>query len=358
MGNWLRQFTQTTLAPLVQLNHDLVIDAVTHLALPRLTIDVDGTVVRTGATVGWAFRGFNPHHRKDPSYYLFALMAFLFGGTALAGAQSVEKPKVMVVIDEKVAGVFGTTGWETVGQAESTLAQRLRAAGFQVVDPQTVRRNIARDKALRLLDGDEQAAVLAALQFGAQIVITGQAISKNAGGKLLGTNMQTLQATVQARTASSDDGHVIASRSAQGSQAHIDEVQGGVLAIEKASREVADGLVADLQMARSAAAPREVTLVIGGLVSYRHLMAIRQFLESGLPGVKGVQVQQFAQGTAELGVQFASKSAAVADDLASRKFTGFRLDPISVTHNRIDLQAVLENRTAMKHQGDRGGDES
>jgi len=33
------------------------------------TIDVDGTVVRTGATVAWAFRGFNPHHRKDPSYY-------------------------------------------------------------------------------------------------------------------------------------------------------------------------------------------------------------------------------------------------------------------------------------------------
>src|SRR5258706_300194 len=69
VGNWLRQFTQATLGPLVQLNHDLVIDAVRRLALPRLTIDVDGTVVRTGTTVGWAFRGFNPHHRKDPSYY-------------------------------------------------------------------------------------------------------------------------------------------------------------------------------------------------------------------------------------------------------------------------------------------------
>lgn len=69
VGNWLRQFTQATLGPLVQLNHDLVIDAVRRLALPRLTIDLDGTVVRTGATVGWAFRGFNPHHRKDPSYY-------------------------------------------------------------------------------------------------------------------------------------------------------------------------------------------------------------------------------------------------------------------------------------------------
>jgi len=69
VGNWLRQFTHATIAPLVQLNHELVIDAVKRLALPRLTIDVDGTVVRTGATVGWAFRGFNPHHRKDPSYY-------------------------------------------------------------------------------------------------------------------------------------------------------------------------------------------------------------------------------------------------------------------------------------------------
>ena len=57
------------LSPLVQRNHALVIDAIARLALRRLTIDVDGTVVRTGATVGWAFRGFNPHHRKDPSYY-------------------------------------------------------------------------------------------------------------------------------------------------------------------------------------------------------------------------------------------------------------------------------------------------
>jgi Transposase DDE domain len=64
----LRQFTQETLAPLVALNRDLVTEALARPELPRLTIDVDGSVIRTGATVGWAFRGFNPHHRKDPSY--------------------------------------------------------------------------------------------------------------------------------------------------------------------------------------------------------------------------------------------------------------------------------------------------
>jgi Transposase DDE domain group 1 len=69
VSNWLRRFTQETLRPLVQLNQEVVLDALARLDVPRLTLDVDGTVVRTGATVAWAFRGFNPHHRKDRSYY-------------------------------------------------------------------------------------------------------------------------------------------------------------------------------------------------------------------------------------------------------------------------------------------------
>jgi hypothetical protein len=69
VGNWLRRFTQDTLRPLIQLNQDLVLDTLARLDVPRLTLDVDGTVIRTGATVAWAFRGFNPHHRKDRSYY-------------------------------------------------------------------------------------------------------------------------------------------------------------------------------------------------------------------------------------------------------------------------------------------------
>jgi hypothetical protein len=67
--NWLRQFTQETLAPLVALNRDLVTEALARLALPRVTIDVDGSVIRTGATVGWAFRGFKgprPSPRRHP----------------------------------------------------------------------------------------------------------------------------------------------------------------------------------------------------------------------------------------------------------------------------------------------------
>ena len=48
VSNWLKQFTQATLAPVIQLDHDLVGEAIAKLRLPRLTVDVDGTVVCTG----------------------------------------------------------------------------------------------------------------------------------------------------------------------------------------------------------------------------------------------------------------------------------------------------------------------
>ena len=69
LSRWLRQFKGHALKGLAGFNFKLVADRVRSLRLRRLTIDVDGSVVSTGLTVAWAFRGRNPHHRKVPSYY-------------------------------------------------------------------------------------------------------------------------------------------------------------------------------------------------------------------------------------------------------------------------------------------------
>jgi hypothetical protein len=67
--NWLKRFTMTGVRALGALVSELVFEQVERLRLSRLTIDLDGTVLRTGTQVRWAVRGFNPHHPKDPSYY-------------------------------------------------------------------------------------------------------------------------------------------------------------------------------------------------------------------------------------------------------------------------------------------------
>jgi hypothetical protein len=66
---WLKRFGDAALLVLETLIRDLVHDLIERVGLSRLTLDLDGTVLRTGAKVQGAARGFNPHHPKDPSYY-------------------------------------------------------------------------------------------------------------------------------------------------------------------------------------------------------------------------------------------------------------------------------------------------
>lgn len=66
---WLKAFTSQRLEALCDLIRDLVYDQIDRRQLRRLTLDLDGSVLRTGSHVQGAARGFNPHHPKDPSYY-------------------------------------------------------------------------------------------------------------------------------------------------------------------------------------------------------------------------------------------------------------------------------------------------
>lgn len=69
VSRWLAQFTMKTVDRLQALNAAVIAAVVPGLRLHTVTVDVDGVVVSTGLQVERAFRGFNPHHRKVPSYY-------------------------------------------------------------------------------------------------------------------------------------------------------------------------------------------------------------------------------------------------------------------------------------------------
>jgi hypothetical protein len=69
VGRWLAQFDGVGELKLRALNEEIVAAAIEASGLRRLTLDVDGSVVCTGLQVEGARRGYNPHHRKVPSYY-------------------------------------------------------------------------------------------------------------------------------------------------------------------------------------------------------------------------------------------------------------------------------------------------
>lgn len=70
VSRWLQRFRGTTVEQLREINASVVAAIVAgYLSFRTLTIDVDGTVLSTGMKAERAFRGYNPHHRKVPSYY-------------------------------------------------------------------------------------------------------------------------------------------------------------------------------------------------------------------------------------------------------------------------------------------------
>jgi len=69
LSRWLSRCKAPVRAALLSFMMELIGDSLRPLKLRRLTIDVDGTVLSTGLQVERAFRGYNPHHRKVPSYY-------------------------------------------------------------------------------------------------------------------------------------------------------------------------------------------------------------------------------------------------------------------------------------------------
>jgi hypothetical protein len=69
VSRWLTRFTMKTVERLQALNAAVIEHVIPGLRLHTVTVDVDGVVVSTGLKVERAFRGYNPHHRKVPSYY-------------------------------------------------------------------------------------------------------------------------------------------------------------------------------------------------------------------------------------------------------------------------------------------------
>jgi hypothetical protein len=65
----LKEMTSPLRERMSDLLRELAYDTAREARLSRVTLDLDGTVLRTGLCAEGAERGFNPHHPKDKSYY-------------------------------------------------------------------------------------------------------------------------------------------------------------------------------------------------------------------------------------------------------------------------------------------------
>ncbi len=69
VSRWLTGFSLEAVESLRRVNEELAARVIRELDQPRMSIDIDGSVISTGLQTEGAKRGYNPHRRKVPSYY-------------------------------------------------------------------------------------------------------------------------------------------------------------------------------------------------------------------------------------------------------------------------------------------------
>lgn len=155
--------------------------------------------------------------------------------------------------------------------------------------------------------------------------------------------MKSIQANVQLKAIHTQTGATLASATASATKVHVDEMIGGGLALEEAGSKAAESLVASLKEANAKAAsePKEVSIAITGLTSYRHFLFLKQWMRHNLKGYQDIISENYTVGSAELVVKSDASGSQVADQLALAKFDGFAVNPVDVGPLKIAVKVIL-----------------
>ena len=251
-------------------------------------------------------------------------------------------PRVMVMIAED--NVLGADYWQTysvsTSQSEAQIAAKLKAKGFNVVDPMDLRRQVSADEARSAWSGQYDVAGRMGTRVGAEIVIIGQAVSTRAAGNIYGSDLLSVSSSINARAVKSGTGEVIAQGTGQGTAAHINAVAAMQQSLQKASDQLADQLISGILQTwqKETSGTRNLVVQIQD-VSAGELEKIKTALERAR-GVTDVLVRNFSNGLAEINIQAKTDAQDLSDAISKTKISGFRLVLLDSSADRLEYKVV------------------
>jgi hypothetical protein len=155
--------------------------------------------------------------------------------------ESMDKPRIMVIINENNVGNNEPSNAAT----ETAIIKFLRDPyEFEIVDP-----NISADikksqQKLAALDGDAKAAAAIGAQYGAEVILTGSAVSREASGMSANLGgMVSVQGDVTLKAINCTNARIIGTASGHGAAVHIAPNTAGNNALEKAGNKAVKDLL-------------------------------------------------------------------------------------------------------------------
>jgi hypothetical protein len=183
--------------------------------------------------------------------------------------ESMNKPRTMVVIDENNVG----TAEPTNSAAETAILQFLKDPyEFELIDPKASTSIRTSQEKMAGIAGDVAAAAQLGTQNGAEVIITGSAVSREA--KAMNQNlggMVSVQADVTLRAINCTTGSIIGTAQSHAAMVHISANTAGTQAITKASqkaiKDLLDRIIKEWQNQQNNG--MSLSLTISGVTTFR-----------------------------------------------------------------------------------------
>lgn len=257
-----------------------------------------------------------------------------------------EMPRIMVLMKE----VIDNNPITSNQASETEFINILTKKRFLLVDLNQVHKIRNTAIAKQALQGNIEASVRLGLQFGADFIITGSALSQSRSISLFSkSRMLTNQATLNVKIINASSGVVITAVSKQRAEPHISPLTGGMKAIRKISKEALDGYLLDkimLSMMDEINNGKLIKIHMTGLTSFS-LFNLSKKLLGNSENVVSITKRMWNKksGLAEFDIIYKGKT----DDLAE-KIDGMKIREESaiievndLTVNTIDIHLTNNN---------------
>ena len=267
--------------------------------------------------------------KRIGSIFMIGLAVLLAAGPGAIAKQM----KIMLLVDEKNLGTIPTAEVESLG------VRLLLDEGLQVVDQEMVRANVKKDQQLLKMAGDARGAAALGLQFGADVVIMGDAVAKPSAQRIGDSNLRTYQAVVTLRAVRTDNSETVASASEVGTAIGLEDVGGSSKALKTAGQKSLDSLIPTLMdaMGLDGKGPWRVAFTFGGCDQAWKVKALRKSLEQRRE-LSNVEQLSYSAGAATFEADTNIPAKDLSEELVLSPPKGLKLQVLDVARGKINMR--------------------
>jgi hypothetical protein len=269
-----------------------------------------------------------------------------FGAVAYAlmasSAAFAAMPKVLVMVEEKAIGSISTS------EVESMAVKLLGDNGIETVDQNMVQNNLDRIQKVFRGAGDNRAAAAIGREFGADVILMGEAIAKPNAAKIGDSNLRSYNAAATFRAVRTDNSVNLASASETATVVALDDITGSSKVLRKAAEQALAALIPQMiarweKPGAVGLKPGEkvaVTLTVGGMDQIWKLRETRMRLKGMKGKVASVAQKSYAQGVAVFNVESLLPCEELAEELVMDPPTDLKVQVVEIRETTLNLRVV------------------